>query len=229
MLRAARSQQQWSRRASCRLGHDWNSMPVRRFCKHAVHWSAVVQGSKPFWIHTQNVFRRDKKNNTVWLSLTTLIWRGVFVTRLQNSNERRDMYSRQSRSRRRQRHSLARKEPGTFASRNTKGDLTIPAQSFTKRSRKRIRQTGSWLVGTRVERQISGRLDFENRHFQCACSLVYINKCYKCYRFPILLAWYFEKFVFKYFSWHSVDRSYVGIWFVLNNGVIFSKAATLSS
>ena len=37
-----------------------------------------------------------------------------------------------------------------------------------------------------------------------------------------------KKLVFKYFSWHSVDRSYVGIWFVLNRGVIISEAVTLS-
>ena len=31
------------------------------------------------------------------------------------------------------------------------------------------------------------RLEFENRHFQYACSLVYINTCCKYYRFPIVL------------------------------------------
>ena len=35
--------------------------------------------------------------------------------------------------------------------------------------------------------RIFGRLEFENRHFQCVCSLiVYINTCCKYYRFPIV-------------------------------------------
>ena len=29
--------------------------------------------------------------------------------------------------------------------------------------------------------------------------------------------------MFKYFSRHSIDRSYVGIWFVLNSGVIYFR------
>ena len=34
--------------------------------------------------------------------------------------------------------------------------------------------------------------------------------------------------MFKYSSCHSVDRSYVGIWFVLNSSVKISEAATLN-
>ena len=41
-----------------------------------------------------------------------------------------------------------------------------------------------------------------------------------------VFAWYFEKMVFNYLS---VDRSYVGIWFGLNSGVIIWEAVTLSN
>ena len=88
-------------------------------------------------------------------------------------------------------------------------------------------------VETRVERQISGRHEFENRHFHDVCYLVYINTCYKCYRFPLVLACYFEKLVSKCFAWYSVDRSYVGIWFALNRVLSFeslrSECATKKS
>ena len=88
----------------------------RWFCKHALHWTAVVHDwyliacfwrrrtvPKRFWIHTQNVQKRQPVYY-VWLSLTTLNLQCGFHDKtgkflevpLQNSNERRDMYSCQA-------------------------------------------------------------------------------------------------------------------------------------
>ena len=130
-------------------------MIYRWFCKHAAHWSAVVHdwyelcksGFVQFWIHTCT---KRSENKTDYYRLVIIKYTVRF---LWWDGKTRTNAATASCQARRQRQTVARRESERVGlpAETRREILTNAAQSFTKRSRKRICQTLNMYLVSRNE------------------------------------------------------------------------------